>query len=99
MPFSKTLGAYPYHLFVAVEQVLTSRIPVRVSLSNLKAAQRLRMQVYGLKGALEKSESHPLHLEAPKLTTTLDGTTLTINHVDNLVPEGLWKGLESEAKP
>lgn len=89
MPFPKSLGAYPFHLFMAVEQVLTTKLPVHVALPTLKAAQRLRMQVYGLKGALEKHETHPLRLEAPKLTTTIDGTTLTITHVDNLVPEAL----------
>lgn len=85
MPTPKSVGAYPTHLYMIVENVLLSRTPTKIAMDSVKKAQALRLQVYGLKRALQKSEEHPLKHEAGKLTTTLDGATLTVTHVDNLV--------------
>lgn len=84
MPTPKSVGAYPTHLYMTVESVLTTRTPAVVEMTSLKAAQRLRLQVYGLKHALLASEDHPLKQHAEKLTTFLKDCTLTITHVDNL---------------
>lgn len=86
MPTPKAVGAYPTHLIMVVESVLTSGQPAVLAMDTEKAAMRLRLQVYGLKGALRNNTEHPLSSRAEKLTTFLQGKVLTITHVDFNVP-------------
>lgn len=92
MPTSKDINSYPLELYAVVERVLTERIEVPVECISATEANKLRFQVYGLRKALiEAEEVHPLKEVAPKLSTKLSGNTLTICHIDHLVPEGLRK--------
>lgn len=91
MPYTTNVNAYPLHLYNIVENVLHTFQPVRVETANRKAADKLRKQIYGLKGALIASKEHPLSEQAIKITTEQHDNVLVITHVDHNVDPGLIK--------
>lgn len=86
MPTPRTVGSYSTHLVALVEGVLTTGQPALLDMDSEKEANRIRLQIYGLKGALKATENHPLSQSSEKLTITRRGTLLTVSHVDFNVP-------------
>lgn len=90
MPTSKSINAYPLHLYAVVEEVLTTKRPIEVPMGSKREAMALRLQAYGLRRALMNAPEHALSDEAAKLTMSITPTNILIlSHMDSSVPEGL----------
>jgi hypothetical protein len=87
MPTPKAIEAYPHHLYMVVESVLTSRHAQDIPMLSSEDAMHLRMQVYGLRKAIKDAKDHPLSEMALKITTRVRGKVLTIAHADETIPE------------
>lgn len=99
MPASLNINSYPLQLYEIVENVLSTHKKATITASDIKAADKIRNQVYGLRRALIRSTEHPLKDQAAKITTEQVENVLYIKHIDADVDPGLIaaaKALENE---